>query len=214
MVTDFFDFEGHVFISPTLALRKRSSTNRRGVAGKSFKKARRKLQMGTSSRRTGNSTHFQTQKIVEDLQELKISMKPKRTWKVELLEVDFFWSEMNGILQLPWRPFVSLFGRRTFLAAKKKHIKLEVVRGWSFFCFCMTIPNQNAVEKERFPGDSIPDLLILYLEVTNNLSNGHFFTIPKRAPAEWPGLCFFLFSYFLFWNAASWQVLALHFPGG
>ena len=61
-----------------------------GVAEKSFS-AGRKLQMGTSSRRTGNSTHFQTQKIVEDLQELKISMKPKRTaWKVELLEVDFF----------------------------------------------------------------------------------------------------------------------------
>jgi len=58
--------------------------------------------------------------------------------------------------------------------------------------------------------------LILYLEVTNNLSNGHFFTIPKRAPADWPGLCFFLFSYLFFFEMlpASWQVLALHFPGG
>ena len=36
MVTDFFDFEGHVFISPTLAWRKRSSTNRRGGGGKIF----------------------------------------------------------------------------------------------------------------------------------------------------------------------------------
>ena len=41
------------------------------------------------------------------------------------------------------------------------------------------------------PGDSSRDLLITYLEVTNNHLKGHVFTIPKRSPTELAGRAFY-----------------------
>ena len=97
--SQIFRLRGQCFPITNSPLRKRSSTNRRGWRTIFF--GSEKTANGYIFKKDWELDPLPNPKIVEDLQELKISMKPKRTWKVELLEVDFFWSEMHGILQLP-----------------------------------------------------------------------------------------------------------------
>ena len=50
-------------------------------------------------------------------------------------------------------------------------------------CRTLYTPKANS-RKMNMPGDSIRDLLIPQLEVTNNLWRGHVFTIPKRSRSQ------------------------------
>ncbi len=87
----------------------------------------------------------------------------KVTWKKLVVE---YWK----------KPVCSLYWVANF---RKKSPPFSTPKSPEVFCLVIVFFLGNA--KIHQPGDSIRDLLIPWLEVTNNLWKGHFFTIPKRS---------------------------------